>query len=60
MVLAKDDVLTEPTQKPGFSAQTEGEVTVVLDCNLTPELIAEGYAARDGLKAAEHAQGRGL
>lgn len=21
----------------------EGEVTVVLDCNLTPELIAEGY-----------------
>ena len=43
MVLAKDDVLTEATQKPGFSAQMEGEVTVVLDCNLTPELIAEGY-----------------
>ena len=43
VVLAKDDVLTEATQKPGFSAQMEGEVTVVLDCNLTPELIAEGY-----------------
>lgn len=43
VVLAKDDVLTEATQKPGFSAQMEGEVTVVVDCNLTPELIAEGY-----------------
>ena len=43
VTLSKDDVLTEATQKPGFSAQTEGEVTVVVDCNLTPELIAEGY-----------------
>ena len=36
-------MLTEATQKPGFSAQTDGSVTVVLDCNLTPELIVEGY-----------------
>ena len=43
VTLSKDDVLTEATQKPGFAAQMEGEVTVVLDCNLTPELIAEGY-----------------
>ena len=43
VTLSRDDVLTEATQKPGFSAQMEGEVTVVLDCNLTPELIAEGY-----------------
>ncbi len=41
--LHKDDVLTEPAQKPGFAAQTERELTVVLDCNLTPELIDEGY-----------------
>ncbi|MBP3541921.1 MAG: isoleucine--tRNA ligase [Clostridia bacterium] len=41
--LAKDDVLTEAVQKPGFSAQIDGDVTVVLDCNLTPELIVEGY-----------------
>ncbi len=41
--LSKDDVLTEATQKPGFAAQMDGDVTVVLDCNLTPELIAEGY-----------------
>jgi isoleucyl-tRNA synthetase len=43
VALDKDDVLTEATQKPGFSAQTERELTVVLDCNLTPELIREGY-----------------
>ena len=43
VTLSKDDVLTEATQKPGFAAQMEGEVTVVVDCNLTPELIAEGY-----------------
>ncbi|MEG2603445.1 MAG: class I tRNA ligase family protein, partial [Clostridia bacterium] len=43
VVLEKDDVLTEATQKPGFAAQLEGDVTVVLDCNLTPALIAEGW-----------------
>ena len=41
--LAEADVLTEPAQKPGFAAQVDGDVTVVLDCNLTPALIAEGY-----------------
>ncbi len=43
VVLAKDDVLTEAVQKVGFAAQIDGDVTVVLDCNLTPALIAEGY-----------------
>ncbi|MBN1776789.1 MAG: isoleucine--tRNA ligase [Clostridiales bacterium] len=43
VVLDKDDVLTEATQREGFAAQMDGELTVVLDCNLTPELIAEGY-----------------
>ncbi len=43
VVLEKDDVLTEAVQKEGFAAQIDGELTVVLDCNLTPELIAEGY-----------------
>lgn len=43
VTLHKEDVLTEPTQKPGFAVQTEQNLTVVLDCNLTAELIAEGY-----------------
>ncbi|MFH1512073.1 MAG: class I tRNA ligase family protein, partial [Bacillota bacterium] len=43
IVLEKDDVLTKAVQKAGFAAQIDGGLTVVLDCNLTPELIAEGY-----------------
>ena len=42
--LAEGDVLTEPMQKPGFTAAEDRGVTVVLDTNLTDELIAEGYA----------------
>jgi isoleucyl-tRNA synthetase len=41
--LTAEDVLSEPVHKPGFASQVENELTVVLDCNLTPELIAEGY-----------------
>ena len=41
--LAKDDVLTRAIQKEGFVAQVAGDMTVVLDTNLTPELIEEGY-----------------
>jgi isoleucyl-tRNA synthetase len=41
--LSEADVLTEPMQKPGFVAEMDGGVTVVLDTNLTPELIEEGF-----------------
>ncbi len=41
--LGKDDVLTEAVQKEGFAAQTDGGLTVVLDCNLTDALVTEGY-----------------
>ncbi len=44
VTLAKEDVLTEPAQKPGFTALEDRGVTVVLDTNLTEELIREGYA----------------
>ena len=44
VVLSKDDVLTEPMQKPGFTAMEDKGVTVVLDTNLTEDLIREGYA----------------
>ncbi len=44
VVLAKDDVLTEAAQKPGFVAQEDRGVTVVLDANLTEALITEGFA----------------
>ena len=44
VTLGKDDVLTEPAQKPGFMAMEDKGVTVVLDTNLTEDLIREGYA----------------
>jgi len=44
VTLAAGDVLVESTQRAGFMTQEEKGVTVVLDTNLTPELIAEGYA----------------
>ncbi len=43
VVLTNDDLLITPANKSGFTAQTDGEVTVVLDNNLTDELIREGY-----------------
>ncbi len=44
VTLESADVLTKPMQKPGFTALEDKGVTVVLDTNLTPELINEGYA----------------
>lgn len=41
--LAPDDVLVEPVQKAGYVSETERELSVVLDTNLTPELIDEGF-----------------
>ena len=41
--LAQEDVLTAPMQKPGFVAQEDRGVMVVLDTNLTEALIQEGY-----------------
>ena len=42
--LAESDVLIEPAQKPGFTAAEDKGITVVLDTNLTDELVKEGYA----------------
>ena len=41
--LAPDDLLIESAQKEGYVSEEDGGVTVVLDTNLTPELVAEGY-----------------
>jgi isoleucyl-tRNA synthetase len=41
--LAENDVLVETTEKEGFVSVTDGGITVVIDTNLTPELIEEGF-----------------
>ena len=40
--LAEADLLIEPMQRKGFAVETEGEIAVILDETLTPELILEG------------------
>ncbi|MGL4345379.1 MAG: isoleucine--tRNA ligase [Cellulosilyticaceae bacterium] len=41
--LTKEDLLISTAQKEGFVAQSEGSFTVVLDTQLTDELIEEGF-----------------
>ncbi len=43
VVLTADDLLITPANKSGFSAQSDSEMTVVLDTNLNEALIREGY-----------------
>ena len=38
-----EDLLIEPVQKAGFAAESDGDLSVIMDTNLTPELISEGY-----------------
>ncbi|MBQ7260877.1 MAG: isoleucine--tRNA ligase, partial [Lachnospiraceae bacterium] len=41
--LSKEDLLIEMTQKEGYAAEGDNQMTVVLDIRLTPELIEEGF-----------------
>ncbi len=41
--LTKDDLLIDMTQKEGYVSQENNKMTVVLDTNLTDELIEEGF-----------------
>ena len=41
--LTKEDVLTEMTQKEGYVSESDNGITVVLDTNLTEELLEEGF-----------------
>ncbi len=42
VVLCEEDLLISMAQKEGYVSDSDGGVTVVLDTNLTPELIEEG------------------
>ena len=41
--LTEEDLLIETAQTEGYVTESEGETAVVLDTNLTPELIEEGF-----------------
>lgn len=41
--LTRDDLLIEMSQKPGYVSEADNNLTVVLDTNLSEELIEEGF-----------------
>ena len=41
--LSEEDLLIEMSQKEGYVSEADNYMTVVLDTNLTPELIEEGF-----------------
>lgn len=41
--LTKDDLLINPISKPGYVSEGDGTYTVILDTNLTPELLELGF-----------------
>ena len=43
VVLLEEDLLVTMTQMEGYVTESDNSVTVVLDTNLTPELIEEGF-----------------
>ena len=43
VVLSEEDLLIETAQMENFVAESYGEVSVILNTNLTPELIEEGF-----------------
>ena len=43
VVLSEEDLLITMTQMEGYVSENDNTVTVVLDTNLTPELIEEGF-----------------
>ena len=43
VVLLEEDLLIETAQMEGYYSETDNGITVVLDTNLTPELIEEGF-----------------
>ena len=41
--LSREDLLIEMTQRPGYVSLSENGITVVLDTNLTEDLLEEGF-----------------
>lgn len=43
IVLLESDLLIDTAQMEGYVSESDNDITVVLDTNLTPELIEEGF-----------------
>ena len=52
--LTEEDLLIETAQTEGYVTESEGETSVVLDTNLTPELIEEGFVRENHQQDPDH------
>lgn len=43
IVLVEEDMLIEPVQREGYAVESDGDVAVIIDTELTPALIEEGF-----------------
>ena len=55
VVLYEEDLLITMTQMEGYVTEGDNEVTVVLDTNLTPELLEEGFERETYQQDPDHA-----
>ena len=43
VILSQEDLLIDTAQTEGYVSESDNQVTVALDTNLTPELLEEGF-----------------
>ena len=51
ITLFREDLLIETAQIEGYVSENDNGITVVLDTNLTPELLEEASCARSSAKS---------
>ena len=59
-VLSEEDLLIETLQKEGYVTESDQSISVVLDGNLTPELIEERIRPGADQQDPDHAEGSRL
>ena len=51
VVLTRDDLLIDVSQKDGYVTEEDNYLTVVLDTNLTPELVEEALSVKSSARS---------
>ena len=55
LLSSSEDLLIETAQMEGYVSENDNGITVVLDTNLTPELLEEGFVREIISKDSDHA-----
>ena len=55
VTLFREDLLIESAQMPGYVSENDNGITVVMDTNLSEELLEEGFVREIISKSTDHA-----